>query len=140
MVMTETTSAGAMPVSTLVADAVAWVTPTASLREVARALTEAEVGLLVVGEKKKRVLGVVSERDVVRALATGRDFSTTSAIDIARTQLAWTDSSATVAEVAVEMMDQYIRHVLVEEDGRFVGVVSARDLLGAYAAVDSFQE
>jgi len=35
--------------------------------------------------------------------------------------------------VANEMMDRYVRHVLVEEDGRLVGVVSARDLLGVYA-------
>ena len=30
------------------------------------------------------------------------------------------------------MMQQYIRHVLVEEDGVLIGVVSARDLLSAY--------
>ena len=31
------------------------------------------------------------------------------------------------------MMEEYVRHVLLEEDGRLVGIVSARDLLGAYA-------
>jgi CBS domain-containing protein len=30
-------------------------------------------------------------------------------------------------------MEQYVRHVLLEESGRLVGIVSARDLLGAYA-------
>jgi CBS domain-containing protein len=35
------------------------------------------------------------------------------------------------------MMDRYVRHVLVESDGRLVGVVSARDLLGAYVASDA---
>jgi CBS domain-containing protein len=34
------------------------------------------------------------------------------------------------------MMDRYVRHVLVEEDGSLVGIVSARDVLGAYAAAD----
>jgi CBS domain-containing protein len=32
------------------------------------------------------------------------------------------------------MMAEYVRHVLVGEDDRLVGVVSARDLLGAYAS------
>ena len=41
------------------------------LLEVARILTEADVGLLVVGEDNRRVLGVVSERDVVRPVARG---------------------------------------------------------------------
>ena len=48
----------------------------------------------------------------------------------------WCDGEAPVAEVAEQMMEHYVRHVLVEEDGRLVGVVSARDLLGAYAGAD----
>jgi CBS domain-containing protein len=42
-----------------------------------------------------------------------------------------------VAEVATEMMTAYVRHVLVEEDGRLVGVISVRDLLGVYASGDA---
>ncbi len=34
------------------------------------------------------------------------------------------------------MMEHYVRHVLVEEDGRLVGIVSTRDPLGVYAAAD----
>jgi hypothetical protein len=30
-------------------------------------------------------------------------------------------------------MEQYVRHVLLEADGQLVGIVSARDLLGAFA-------
>ena len=41
-----------------------------------------------------------------------------------------------LAEVAEEMCERYVRHVLVEEDGRLVGIVSARDLLGVYAAAE----
>jgi CBS domain-containing protein len=49
----------------------------------------------------------------------------------------WWDAEATVPEVAAEMMTAYVRHVLVEADGRLVGVVSARDLLGVYASGDA---
>ena len=138
--MTEATTAGATPISALVADTVEWIAPEANLLEVARALTDAEVGLLVVGQEGGPVLGVVSERDVVRALAAGRDPAVTSVSDVAHTRLAWSDATATVAEVAAEMMDEYVRHVLVEEDGRLVGVVSGRDLLGAYAAAEMFDD
>jgi CBS domain-containing protein len=78
----------------------------------------------------------VSERDVVQALARRRDPSTTTAIEIAHTQLVWCDADSPVAEVAEEMMEHYVRHVLVEDAGRVVGIVSARDLLGAYAAAE----
>jgi CBS domain-containing protein len=42
-----------------------------------------------------------------------------------------------MTEVATQMMERYVRHVLVEEDGRLIGIVSARDLLGAYALSDT---
>jgi CBS domain-containing protein len=34
------------------------------------------------------------------------------------------------------MMESYVRHVLLEDEGRLVGIVSARDLLGTYAVAD----
>ena len=136
MVMT-ITNVGAQLVSALAADIVARVAPDADLWEIAEALVEADVGALAVDDDDDDdVLGVVSERDVVRALAQRRDPSTTTAIDIAHARLVWCDATSTVAEVAQEMMERYVRHVLVEDEGIVIGIVSARDLLGAYAAAD----
>ncbi len=134
-VMTDPTAVGAIPISELIEHDVRRVRPDVSLVEVAEALTEADVGVVVVGEDEK-VSGIVSERDLSRAIAGGRDLATTHAQDVAHTQLVWCDATATVSEVAVEMMEQYVRHVLVEEGGRLVGIVSARDLLGVYASSD----
>jgi CBS domain-containing protein len=78
--------------------------------------------------------GIVSERDIVRALADRRDPATSRASDIGDTSVVWCDEEVTVTEVGTRMMECYVRHVLVEEDGRLAGIVSARDLLGAYAA------
>lgn len=133
--MTQGTNAGSMLVSFLIGDSVARVSPSATLHEVADALVAAGVGALVVGEGEGAE-AIVSERDLVGALAERRDPAATTAADIAHTTLVWCDAEATVAEVAAEMMDRYVRHVLVEEDGRLVGIVSARDVLGAYAAGD----
>lgn len=121
--------------ATLFEDAVVWIPPEASLERVADALAAGEIGALVVGNGEQ-VDGVVSERDVVRAVARRRDLSRTRAIDVANSSLIWCDATATVAEVAAEMMDRYVRHVLVEAEGSLVGIVSARDLLGCYAAAD----
>jgi signal-transduction protein with cAMP-binding, CBS, and nucleotidyltransferase domain len=131
--MTEKTEAGLTPISVVVTDAVIRVEPNTSVIDVARAMTDASVGLLVVGHSDE-VAGVVSERDVVSALARGRDPETTTASEIAQVELVWCELTSTVAEVAVEMMEHYVRHILVEADGRLVGIVSARDVLGVYAA------
>jgi CBS domain-containing protein len=124
---------GSLPVSALCSDAVLRVDATADLWSVAAALAAADVGILVVGEGD-HVEGVVSERDVVRALAAHRGAGETTVADIAHRDLVWCDANANVADVAEEMMEHYVRHVLVEQKGHLVGIVSARDLLGAYAS------
>jgi len=129
------TNVGVLPVSTFAGEMIRRVEPDADLWDVADRLVEADVGAMVVGDDRD-IKGVVSERDLVRALAARRDLGTTTAMDIAQTRLVWCDANSSVAEVATEMMEHYVRHVLIEDEGRFVGVVSARDLLSAYAAAE----
>jgi signal-transduction protein with cAMP-binding, CBS, and nucleotidyltransferase domain len=119
--------------SALVGSPVERVSPDTPLREVARALTSADVGMVVVSHGGS-VTGVVSERDLTRAIAGGLDLDGTRAMDVANAPVLWCDITATVAEVAAEMMEHWVRHVVVEQDGCPVGVVSARDLLGLYAS------
>lgn len=126
-------SGGKASVRIYMADAVASIDPEATMQDVVDELEADEVGLLLVGTADQ-VVGVVSERDVVRMLAARRDPALTKAIDVASTNPVWCETTATVHEVAELMMEQYVRHVLVGENGKLVGIVSARDLLGAYTA------
>jgi CBS domain-containing protein len=137
--MSDTSGAGSMSVSTFVADTVIRISPSATLVEVAEVLAASDVGVLVVGDGD-RPEGVVSERDITAAVAARRPLDATTAIEVASTELVWCDVEATVAEVAEEMCERYVRHVLVEGKGRLVGIVSARDLLGVYAAADMDDE
>jgi CBS domain-containing protein len=125
-----------MRVSALIGDAVVFVSPGANLLDVAEVLTSNEVGAVAVGDGT-RPIAVVSERDIVHALARRLPPDTTAAIDVGQRELVWCDVSSTIRTVAAEMMDRYVRHVLVERDGNLVGIVSVRDVLGAYVANDS---
>jgi CBS domain-containing protein len=127
-----TTTGGRAPVRVFATDAVVTLPPDVTIRMVADELADDQIGLVVLGSSAK-VHGVVSERDVVRAVAAGQNPDATPARDVGSTRLVWCDASATVREIAERMMEDYVRHVLLEEDGRLVGIVSARDLLGAYA-------
>ncbi|MDI3315306.1 MAG: CBS domain-containing protein [Mycobacterium sp.] len=131
--MTSIPPAGSIPVSTITGDPVIRVAAGATVADVAKALVSGEVGAVVVGEGE-RPTALVSERDIVRLVAAGKDPASVPALDIASTDLVWCDAEATVDEVAVRMMDRYIRHILIERDGALVGIVSARDLLGVYSA------
>jgi CBS domain-containing protein len=118
-----------LPVLAVSGDEVFRVAGSATLFEIADLLHDNDVGALVVGHEQ--VTGIVTERDVVRALAARMDPSAATAADIATAHPIWCDGQATVAEAAQEMADKWVRHLLIEHDGRLVGIVSARDLLGA---------
>ncbi|MGZ4515281.1 MAG: CBS domain-containing protein [Mycobacterium sp.] len=134
--MSESSSAGSMPICAVAGDPVARVPSDATIADVARAMVTCDVGAIVIGDDP-RPAALVSERDIVRAVAAGRNPATAAVSDLASTKLVWCDAEASVDQVAARMMDRYIRHVLVERDGALVGIVSARDLLGVYADFDS---
>jgi CBS domain-containing protein len=127
---------GSLPVSVFSADTVLRVRPEANLWAVASALAAGDVGILVVADEED-IQGVVSERDVVKALAARCDPDATTAASLCVHDVVWCAIDADVADVAEEMMERYVRHVLLEADGALAGIVSARDLLGAYASVES---
>jgi CBS domain-containing protein len=131
-VETVPTSGGTAPVSLFAADAVVILPPHVTLQAVADELVGDQIGLVVLGSDDE-IEGVVSERDLVRAMALGLDPVDTPARAVATTKLIWCDDTATVGEVAELMMEDYVRHVLLEAGGQLAGIVSARDLLGAYA-------
>ena len=104
----------------------------ATVRELARRMAGEGVGALVVTEGDQ-VHGIVSERDVVAAIAAGKDLDSTTAADIDSRRLVTCTPDTSVREAAVLMMEHYVRHLLVNDHTGPVGIVSARDLLGAYA-------
>lgn len=130
------TSEAQLTIDNLTGDEIITVDDDATLLDVAMTLASADIGAVVVGSPASAT-GVVSERDIVRAVADGKDLATTSAASVASDSLVWADVSTTVAHVAEQMMEKWVRHVLVEQGGRLVGIVSARDLLGVYASSDS---
>ncbi|GAA4293237.1 CBS domain-containing protein [Mycobacterium paraffinicum] len=134
--MTEISTPGSIPISTITGDPVARVPADATIADAARAMVTCDVGAVVIGDEARPV-ALVSERDIVRAVAAGRNLATAPVSDVASTKLVWCDTEASVDQVAARMMDRYIRHVLVERDGALVGIVSARDLLGVYTDFDS---
>lgn len=125
--------AGSITVSDLIGGAVVRIAADASVTGAAQAIIKAGVGAVIVGEDE-RPAALLSERDIALVVAAGRNPTGVPACEVASTDLVWCESSDTVDVVAMKMTDRHIRHILVEENGALVGIVSARDLLGVYAA------
>ena len=89
-----------------------------------------EVGAVMVVEEG-RLVGVFTERDALfRVLAEGRDTRTTRLSDVMTRNPATIHPDRPFAEALHIMYEGGFRHVPVVEDGRPVGMVSARDALG----------
>ena len=119
------------PVRIFVSTDLITIGPSASLRDAAVAIADASIGMLVVGAADN-VEAVVSERDIVRAVAQGLDLDTVAVIDIGSTELVWVDADESIGAAAEEMMKDYVRHALVRDEIGLVGVLSMRDALSAY--------
>jgi CBS domain-containing protein len=124
--------AASIAIETLIGARVIRVPVGATVADVAKAIADNNVGAVVVGDDE-RPGALVSERDVVRVVAGGRDPAEVAAREIASTSLVWCEVDDTVEEAAIRMTDREIRHLLVGRDGALAGIVSARDLLGVYA-------
>ncbi|MGI9606407.1 MAG: CBS domain-containing protein [Acidimicrobiales bacterium] len=118
-----------LAISALANDVIIGVSPDASIRDAAAKLDEHQIGLLVL-QNESGVVGVISERDVVGAVADGVDLDGPVSTIGSDGSVHWASAGATVADVATEMMQSYVRHILVADDsGAPAGVVSMRDLL-----------
>jgi CBS domain-containing protein len=117
-------------VGTIVSTPVATVRPTATLREAARLLAADRVGLLVVLDHRG-VRGVLSERDLVTAVADGEDVEVERVADYLVDDLVTVDESVTIDAAARTMSEAELRHLTVSRDGEVIGVISIRDVVAA---------
>jgi CBS domain-containing protein len=107
-----------------------------SLRSAAETMWRQQTGSLLVAEGGQ-LLGIITERDLLRAIALGADPDKTS-IDEAMTAGVFTvPPDMPLQDAAREMAARWIRHLPVVEDGTLLGVVSMRDVTGVFAAMTS---
>lgn len=117
-------------VSDLVHRSPVTVHPDDTLREVAAVLAREEIGAVAV-RGADEVVGIVSERDIVRALADDADPDDDRAADVMTYDLVSIGPDALVHAAAVLMIGGQIRHLPVLRDGHVTGIISMRDVLEA---------
>ena len=102
----------------------------ATLQETVRIMAERNVGLLPIVDDEGRPLAVISERDVIRALAVGASLDDPALAAARREPLITVTPDVDVHEALVKMRRGGVRHLLVvNKEGQLVGVVSIRDFM-----------
>jgi CBS domain-containing protein len=118
------------PISKLTSMAVASIAPTGTMQAAAEAMASEELGLLVVTTgKDDGSVSVLSERDIVAAVAEGLDLTAERVVDHCRSEVVAVEETVSIAEAARTMAQAQIRHLAVAREGYVVGIVSIRDII-----------
>jgi CBS domain-containing protein len=106
------------------------VEPHASLTEVIASLSKHGIGALIVSADNRTIAGIVTERDIVRALAShGPDLLGMPVRDIMTMNVLTCAPEEEVRSVARTMTDKRFRHMPVTIDGAIAGIVSIGDVV-----------
>lgn len=105
------------------------VSSDASVFEALKLMADKNAGAVMVIDNSK-VVGILSERDCVRRVELmGRTSRETMVKDIMTAKVLYVEGSQSLDECVAIMIDKNIRHLPVYDDGKLIGLISARDAL-----------
>ena len=109
---------------------VASVAPTTTIHDVSRVLGERRIGAVLVLDSTRQLLGILSERDIVRSLAQhGARVLEMTAAQLMTAHVQTATPRTTVADAMAMMTQGRFRHVPVMEDGALLGLISIGDVV-----------
>lgn len=104
------------------------------LAQVAELMWGQQTGSVVIVEGQ-RIVGIITERDVLRAVAAGENPASVRVSEVMTTDVITTSPDTSVRDAARTMAQHWIRHLPVVEGSQLVGVISQRDITGVFAAL-----
>ena len=103
--------------------------PDDTLAEASAKMHDQQTGSLLVMDEE-RLTGIVTERDVLRTVAAGKDPKSVSLRDVMTRDVVTIHPETSLQEAAEIMFQKWFRHLpVVTEEGKVVGIISLRDLL-----------
>lgn len=104
--------------------------PLETVAAAAAVLHSRRVGALVVMDEQDRVVGIVSERDIVRVIAQQGHMGLQAPVSSCMTRgVIYADPAETVGDLMARMTDRRIRHLPVCQGNHLLGIVSIGDLV-----------
>lgn len=121
-----------MNVQDVMSAALLTVSPDSTLRAVAQRMSERNAGAaLLVNASTGTYSGIIAERDMLNAIAAGKDPERERVAENATADIVTIQLDASLERAAEKMLQGEFRHLLVVSRGDAVGIVSMRDLMRA---------
>ena len=102
---------------------------TDTVKTASQSLHEKKVGCMPILNKNKIVVGIISERDLSRLIYTEKFNMNLPVTKIMSKNLVSCDLNTSVTELMNEMTEKKIRHILIMEDKKLLGIVSIGDVV-----------
>jgi CBS domain-containing protein len=114
---------------------VATAQPDATLLEIVTKLNQRRIGAMVIVGENGHVDGIVSERDIIRAIAKSGASALQQTVSEVMTQNVVSCSEKSAIDELMELMTEgRFRHLPVMEDGSLVGIISIGDVVKNHVA------
>ena len=124
-----------MIVSDAMTTDVVTIGPSHSLREASKVMSDRKIGSVVVHDPESDGPGILTERDIVSAVAGGVDLDTSMATNHLTTDSAYGSTGWSLDEATDAMKRGGFRHLVVVEGSSVVGIISMRDVVRAWGNI-----
>ena len=104
-----------------------------TLRQASEVMSERNIGSVVIIDPDSNGPGILTERDIVRAVAKGRDLDAATTSDFLTAEATFAAPDWTVEEASEAMRRGGFRHLVVVDGGEVLGMLSMRDIVRAWA-------
>jgi len=105
------------------------VTKDTNIRHVMRLLSEKQVTGLPVVSQDMRLLGIVTEKDILEELLYGKDVKTKTAGDLMTADIVSFDENEDLMTIFRTLVEDNFRRVPILSNGKLAGIISRRDII-----------
>jgi len=111
------------------------ISSSATVREAAQSMAKNNIGSLIVADKSKRLVGIVTERDILKCFSNSGTHGT-SISKIMSKNVKTIDAKEEIEDAAEIMSQNKIKRLPVVQKGKLVGIITATDLIANADDID----
>ncbi|WP_455139517.1 CBS domain-containing protein [Candidatus Hodarchaeum mangrovi] len=101
----------------------------ATIRDAIIALQSQWTGYVAILDNDKNLLGIITERDILRCFGENKFTEDDSAKSIMKTNFKTIECRESIAEIVLTLYKTTFKHLAIVEEGKLIGIVSARDFI-----------